>query len=55
MSRNPRLTGPELIVVLGRAGFAVARIRGSHHFLVTRTAGTPLYPYIPGTQSARDC
>jgi predicted RNA binding protein YcfA (HicA-like mRNA interferase family) len=33
MSRLPRLTGKELIGVLGRAGFQVVRIRGSHHFL----------------------
>jgi len=33
MSRNPRLTGAELIAALGREGFVVARIRGSHHFL----------------------
>ena len=33
MSRNPRLTGAELTATLGRAGFVIARIRGSHHFL----------------------
>ena len=33
MSRNPRLTGAELTATLGRAGFVVARVRGSHHFL----------------------
>jgi len=33
MSRNPRLTGTELIDTLGHAGFVIARIRGSHHFL----------------------
>jgi predicted RNA binding protein YcfA (HicA-like mRNA interferase family) len=33
MSRNPRITGAELIDALGRAGFVTARIRGSHHFL----------------------
>ncbi|MEK7751442.1 MAG: type II toxin-antitoxin system HicA family toxin [Acidobacteriota bacterium] len=33
MSRTPRLTGKELIDVLSRAGFLVARVRGSHHFL----------------------
>jgi predicted RNA binding protein YcfA (HicA-like mRNA interferase family) len=33
MSRNPRLTGIELMAALARAGFAVVRIRGSHHFL----------------------
>jgi len=33
MSRAPRVGGDELIGVFRRAGFAVARIRGSHHFL----------------------
>ena len=33
MSRNPRVTGGELIHALGRAGFVIVRIRGSHHFL----------------------
>ena len=33
MSRSPQITGAELIGALGRAGFSVARVRGSHHFL----------------------
>jgi predicted RNA binding protein YcfA (HicA-like mRNA interferase family) len=33
MSRQSRVTGRELIAALGRAGFSVVRIRGSHHFL----------------------
>jgi predicted RNA binding protein YcfA (HicA-like mRNA interferase family) len=33
MSRSPRVTGDEVIVALGRAGFKVIRIRGSHFFL----------------------
>jgi predicted RNA binding protein YcfA (HicA-like mRNA interferase family) len=33
MSRSPRITGPELIAALVRAGFQVLRLRGSHHFL----------------------
>ena len=33
MSRSPRVTGAELVAALGRAGFQIARIRGSHHFL----------------------
>jgi predicted RNA binding protein YcfA (HicA-like mRNA interferase family) len=31
MSRSPRVTGTDLIAALGRAGFVIARIRGSHH------------------------
>src|SRR5437763_751998 len=33
MSRNPRVTGDELIAALRRAGFSVTRVRGSHRFL----------------------
>ena len=33
MSGNPRVSGDELIRALERAGFIVARIRGSHHFI----------------------
>ncbi len=33
MSRLPRLTGRELIEVLGKGGFNVVRIKGSHHLL----------------------
>ena len=33
MKRNPRVTGPDLVAALGRVGFVVVRIRGSHQFL----------------------
>jgi len=33
MSRRPRLTGSELVAALEKAGFAVIRTKGSHHFL----------------------
>jgi predicted RNA binding protein YcfA (HicA-like mRNA interferase family) len=33
MSRLPRLTGGELIAALGKAGFGVIRVKGSHHRL----------------------
>jgi len=33
MARLPRLRGREVIAALGRAGFTVLRIRGSHHFV----------------------
>jgi len=33
MSRTPRVTGPELMAALGKAGFLVLRVKGSHHFL----------------------
>ncbi|MEH1888196.1 MAG: type II toxin-antitoxin system HicA family toxin [Nostoc sp.] len=34
MSKLPSLTGREVITALKRAGFEVARIQGSHHFLI---------------------
>ena len=33
MSRTPRVTGPDLIAALAKAGFHVLRVKGSHHFL----------------------
>ena len=33
MSRLPRLTGREVIEALGKGGFKVVRIKGSHHLL----------------------
>ena len=33
MSRIPRVTGSDLLAELAKAGFAVIRVKGSHHFL----------------------
>jgi len=33
MPRHKRITGKELIRALGKAGFAVIRVQGSHHRL----------------------
>lgn len=33
MSRTPRITGKEIMAALSKAGFHLARTRGSHHFL----------------------
>jgi len=33
MTRLPRISGKEVIKALGRAGFEVQRVRGSHTFL----------------------
>lgn len=33
MSRHPRLTGKEIVSALAAAGFEIARVKGSHHFL----------------------
>ena len=33
MPRLPRLRGREVVAALRRAGFAVLRVKGSHHFM----------------------
>ena len=33
MTRLPRITGRELVAALGRVGFEVVRVKGSHHFV----------------------
>jgi predicted RNA binding protein YcfA (HicA-like mRNA interferase family) len=33
VTRLPRITGREVVATLRRAGFEVARVKGSHHFL----------------------
>ena len=33
MTQLPRLTGREVIAALGKAGFEVVRVKGSHHRL----------------------
>ena len=33
MSKLPRLRGREVLAALTKAGFVVARVKGSHHFL----------------------
>jgi predicted RNA binding protein YcfA (HicA-like mRNA interferase family) len=33
MTRLPRITGQQVIAALGKAGFEVVRVKGSHHFL----------------------
>jgi predicted RNA binding protein YcfA (HicA-like mRNA interferase family) len=33
MTKLSSLTGKELLAVLGKAGFQILRIKGSHHFL----------------------
>lgn len=34
MPKTPRVRGKDLLAALGRAGFAVVRVKGSHHVLV---------------------
>jgi len=33
MTRLPKPTGKEVIAALGKIGFAVIRVKGSHHFI----------------------
>jgi predicted RNA binding protein YcfA (HicA-like mRNA interferase family) len=33
VTRLPRITGREVVAALRKAGFDVARVKGSHHFL----------------------
>jgi len=33
VTRLPRITGRDIVTALRKAGFEVARIKGSHHFL----------------------
>ena len=63
MSRLPRITGREIVAALRKAGFEVARIEGSHHFLRHADGRETVVPVHsgetigPGLLSAilRDC
>ena len=48
MSRLPRVTGDQLVAALRLAGFTVARIRGSHHFLCHPDARRTVVPVHSG-------
>ena len=48
MSRAARVTGRELIVALGRAGFSVVRVRGSHHFVQHADGRSTVVPVHAG-------
>jgi len=63
MSKLPSLTGKEVITALGKAGFQVARVRGSHHILIHSDGRRSVVPVHSGetigtglmTQILRDC
>jgi predicted RNA binding protein YcfA (HicA-like mRNA interferase family) len=63
MSRLPRLTGREIITALGKIGFNVVRIKGSHHILINSDGRRTVVPVHSGeiiglgllTQISRDC
>ena len=48
MSRSPRVTGSDLVVALAKAGFAVVRVKGSHHFLRHEDGRTTVVPAHSG-------
>ncbi len=48
MTKTPRLTGRELIKVLGKQGFNVQRIKGSHHFLKHSNGRATVVPVHSG-------
>jgi predicted RNA binding protein YcfA (HicA-like mRNA interferase family) len=51
MSRTPRVTGTEVIAALGKAGFSVLRVEGTHHFLRHedgRSTVVPVHSEFPG-------
>ena len=48
MTRLPRLTGPELIAALSKAGFQVVRVKGSHHFIRHKDGRSTVVPAHSG-------
>jgi predicted RNA binding protein YcfA (HicA-like mRNA interferase family) len=48
MTALPAITGRELISALGRAGFQVVRVRGSHHFLRHASGRATVVPVHAG-------
>jgi predicted RNA binding protein YcfA (HicA-like mRNA interferase family) len=59
MSRLPQITPRKMIAALQRAGFVVARIKGSHHFLIhkddpTRWATVPMHKGDLRNDTVRD-
>ncbi|MBW4471818.1 MAG: type II toxin-antitoxin system HicA family toxin [Stenomitos rutilans HA7619-LM2] len=63
MTRLPSVTGRKVIAALRKAGFAVARVRGSHHFLLHVDGRATVVPVHAGetigtgllSQILRDC
>ena len=48
MSRIPRVTGPDLLATLAKAGFTVIRAKGSHHFLRHEDGRSTVVPVHSG-------
>ncbi|HEV8435664.1 MAG TPA: type II toxin-antitoxin system HicA family toxin [Thermoanaerobaculia bacterium] len=48
MTQFSAVTGRQLITALGKVGFAVIRVRGSHHFLRHQDGRTTVVPVHSG-------
>ena len=48
MTAWPNVTGKELVAALKKAGFEVARVKGSHHFLRHDDGRTTVVPVHSG-------
>jgi predicted RNA binding protein YcfA (HicA-like mRNA interferase family) len=48
VTRLPRLTGPELIAALAKAGFQAVRVKGSHHFIRHQDGRSTVIPAHSG-------
>lgn len=48
MTRLPRPSGPEVVRALGKAGFEVVRVKGSHHFLKHEDGRATVVPIHTG-------
>ncbi|MDF5733718.1 MAG: type II toxin-antitoxin system HicA family toxin [Rhizonema sp. PD38] len=63
MSQLPSVTGREVIAALGKIGFEVVRMRGSHHILIHSDGRRTVVPIHSGetigrgllAQILRDC
>ena len=54
MSKLPSVTGKEVIAALRKAGFEVARVRGSHHVLVHLDGRRTVVPVHSGEISREE-
>lgn len=53
MSQLPSVTGRDVITALGKIGFEVARIRGSHHILIHSDGRRTVVPVHSGETIGR--
>jgi predicted RNA binding protein YcfA (HicA-like mRNA interferase family) len=53
MSRSPRVTGHGLISAVGKVGFRVLRVKGSHHFLRHENGRSTVVPVHAGETIGR--